>query len=196
MFVLEPELPAGPDPLLWRPEIAPATLILAPAPEGFDPNIPLDVPALGGLLADHQDGADRHIILADPQGDHRLWLHGANAANRPALIIPLDAAFELRVEVMWRFYRRLRGRPAGPLPRTLQLTPLRRARLILLLHALDYRLAGARPRDIAAALVDAEEASLPAIEWKSSAARRKANRLISDALALMNGGYRKLLRGG
>jgi hypothetical protein len=98
--------------------------------------------------------------------------------------------------VMNRFYRRLRGRPAGPLPQTLQLTALRRARLILLLHALDFRLAGARPREIAAALIDAREASLPALEWKSSAARRRTNRMIADALALMNGEYRKLLRGG
>ncbi|VTZ26134.1 conserved hypothetical protein [Methylocella tundrae] len=112
------------------------------------------------------------------------------------MILPLDAAFELRIEVMQRFYRRLRGRPAGLPPRALDLTPLRRARLILLLHALDFRLAGAGPRDIAAALIDAEAAALPAIEWKSSATRRKANRLIRDSVALMNGGYRELLRGG
>ncbi|WP_234729999.1 DUF2285 domain-containing protein [Acidocella facilis] len=119
-----------------------------------------------------------------------------DAARRPALILPLDAAFELRVMVLSRFYRRLRGRVAGPLPQALQLTPLRRARLILLLHALDFRLAGARPRDIAAALVDAREATLPALEWKSSAARRRTNRMIADAIGLMNGEYRKLLCGG
>ena len=170
-------------------------MIIAEAPLGFDATPPIDPSSLDDLIADHRDGADRHIILGDPQGDHRLWLHGTDATRRPALIVPLDGAFELRVDVMLRFYRRPRGRPAGPLPRALQLTPLRRARLILLLHALDLRLAGAGPRDIAATLIDAEEAALPAIEWKSSAARRRANRLISDAFALMNGGYRNLLRG-
>jgi hypothetical protein len=113
-----------------------------------------------------------------------------------AVILLLDAAFDLRIEAVLRFARHLRGRPAGPLPRALDLTPQRRARLIQLLQALDLRLAGAGPREIAAALLDADAAALPAIEWKSSAIRRKANRLIKDALALMNGGYRKLLRGG
>ena len=32
-------------------------------------------------------------------------------------------------------------------------------------------------------------------EWKSSAERRRTQRLIDEALALMNGGYRALLRG-
>jgi len=45
-------------------------------------------------------------------------------------------------------------------------------------------------------LIDAENAALPALEWKSSATRRKANRLIHDSVALMNGGYKRLLRGG
>jgi hypothetical protein len=177
------------------PEIAPATLILAPAPEGFDPNILIASALSNGLSADRQDGADRYVILADPQGDHPIWLRGADAVLRPSVILPLDAAFELRAAMMWRFYRRLCGRPAGPLPRSFQLTPLRRRRLILLLHTLDFRLAGAGLRDITAALIDAREAMLPAIEWKSSAARRKASRLVQDSLALMHGGYRKLLRG-
>ncbi|MDD3799486.1 MAG: DUF2285 domain-containing protein [Novosphingobium sp.] len=32
-------------------------------------------------------------------------------------------------------------------------------------------------------------------EWKSSAERRRTQRLIDEALALMDGGYRALLRG-
>lgn len=195
-FVHDPDAVASHEPALWRPEIAAATLILAPAPEGFDPNILIDPALSGGLSADHQDGADRYVILTDPQGDHPIWLHGAGAARRPSIILPLDAAFELRAAMMWRFYRRLRGRSAGPLPRGFQLTPLRRRRLILLLHTLDFRLAGAGLRDITAALIDARDARLPAIEWKSSASRRKATRLVRDSLALMNGDYRKLLRGG
>lgn len=181
--------------MLWRPEIAPGTLILEPAPPGFDSGAMFDPAALGTILVDRVDADDRRIVVADRLGDLHFWLHGIDAARRPAVILPLDAALDLRIEILWRFFRRLRGRPAGPLPRALDLTPLRRARLIQLLHALDFRLAGAGPRDIAAALIDPNEATLPAIEWKSSAARRKANRLIHDALELMNGGYRKLLRG-
>ena len=167
-----------------------------PAPTAFEGGAFLDPLNVERLVADHRDRADRHVIFADTEGDHRLAIHGADATRRPAVIIPFDEDFELRVGVLTRFYRRLCGKRADPPPRVLQLTPMRRARLILLLHTLDFRLSGARPREIAAALLDAEAAKLPAIEWKSSATRRKANRLIKDALALMKGGYRKLLRGG
>ena len=168
---------------------------MVPAPAAFDGTF-LDPLNIQRLIADHRDGNDRYLLFGDTAGDHRLALHGVEAVHRPAAIIPFDEDFELRVGVLRRFYHRMRGRSVEQPPRQLQLTPMRRARLILLLHALDFRLNGARPRDIAAALLDAEAAKLPAIEWKSSATRRKANRLIKDALALMKGGYRKLLRGG
>jgi hypothetical protein len=150
---------------------------------------------LGGLIVDRSEGNGRHLVLDDDEGHHYLWLPDPETAQRPAAMLPLDEAFELRLEVASRFYRRLDGRPAGPLPQALQITPFQRMRLILLLHALDFHLVGASPREIAAALVDPEAAALPAREWKSSALRRKANRLITDARALMNGGYRRLLRG-
>jgi hypothetical protein len=137
----------------------------------------------------------RHIVVEDKQGDIPVCMLDVGAARRPAAILPLDSNLELRVEALQRFARQLRGQFAGPLPRALQLTLQRRMRLIMLLHALDFRLDGAGPRKIAAALIDAEEAELPAIEWKSSPTRRKANRLIHDAIDLMNGGYRKLLGG-
>lgn len=151
---------------------------------------------MGRLAADRQDGANRHLVFTDPDGDQYLWFADAASHRGLAVVLPLDDAFDLRIEAAIRFSRGLRGRTAGPLPRGLDLTVQRRTRLIQLLHALDFRLAGASLREIAAALLDVEAASLPAIEWKSSATRRKANRLISDSLGLMNGGYRELLRGG
>jgi hypothetical protein len=136
------------------------------------------------------------VVVSDASGDLHILLRDTDAAWRPAAILPLDSAFELRFDIALRFVRRLRGRRIALLPRALQLTPMQRARLILLLHAFDFHDAGGGPRDVAAALIDAEEAALPAIEWKSSAARRKANRLIRDSVALVNGGYIKLMRGG
>lgn len=136
------------------------------------------------------------MILGDSGGNHYFSLSEPDSQRSLAVLLPLDAIIDLRIEAVIRLVRRLRGRSAGPLPRTLDLTPQRRARLIQLLHALDFRLVGAGPREIATALLDAKAATLPAIEWKSSATRRKANRLIRDSQSLMNGGYRKLLRGG
>jgi hypothetical protein len=134
-------------------------------------------------------------VIGDARGNIHVWMN-ERAPSRPAIILSLDASLEIRIEVASRFVRLLHGGAAGPLPRALQLTAQRRARLILLLHVLDFRLGGASARDIAAALIDAEDTALPAIEWKSSATRRKANRLIHDSMALMNGGYKRLLRGG
>jgi len=182
--------------VFWRPEVFPGTVILAPAPDGFADKSSLALSSLGPLAADRRDGSEHHVVLADPDGDQYLCLSENDTGRGLAVVLPLDDLSDLRLEAIGRFLRRLRGRPSGPLPTGLQLTPMRRARLIQLLHALDFRLTGAGPREIAAALLDPEAAALPAIEWKSSATRRKANRLIRDAVALMNGGYRQLLRGG
>jgi len=150
---------------------------------------------LGPVIGDRTGDDGRHVVIADRHGHLPIWLIHPEAERRPAALVPLDDHVDLRIEVLARFARRLRGTITDPLPRSLQLTTQRRTRLILLLHALDYRLGGADLREIAAALIDADDAALPAVEWKSSATRRKANRLVHDAIALMNGGYRDLLRG-
>jgi len=77
----------------------------------------------------------------------------------------------------------------------LQLTPFQRTHLVLLLLAHDVHEAGGGPRDVATEVIRSMQAILPSTEWKDSAARRRANRLIHDALALVNGGYLRLLRG-
>lgn len=169
-------------------------MILGQAPPGYA-NLPLDLATLGDPVAHRRDDDGSHIAVSDRHGAFSLWIQDAGALQQPAVIIPLDRLFELRLDMALRLHRRLRGRAPGPLPRGLQLTPTRRFRLITLLHALDFHLEGAGRRQIATALVDAKAAALPAIEWKSSAARRKTNRLVTDALALMNGGYLDLLRG-
>lgn len=181
--------------MFWRPDVSPGTVIVTSAPTGFEVDRPFEPAALQTMIADRAGETGRHVVIADAHGDLSVWLHGPNAAHRPVALVPLDDTLDLRIEVLERFARRLQGRAPGPLPRALQLTGQRRARLILLLHALDFRLRGADLREIAAALIDPDHAALPAIEWKSSATRRKANRLVHDALALMNRGYLKLLRG-
>jgi hypothetical protein len=138
----------------------------------------------------------RRIVVADTSSDFHIWLQDAPAALRPAVILPLDRACEFRLDLAFRFIRRLRGGHLTLLPRALRLTSIQKTRLIQMLHAFDVRSGGGGPRDIAAEVLDANDARLPAIEWKSSAARRKANRLIRDSLGLVRGGYLKLLRGG
>ena len=171
-------------------------MILTQAPPGFDTDVVFDLAVLGPVLADHVDADGREVIIGAPSGQLHVWLQDADAASRPAVILPIDSVFELRLDIALRFVRRLRGRRISLMPRALQLTLMQKARLIQLLHAFDLRAEGGKPRDVAIEVLGATvDAALPSIEWKSSAARRKANRLIRDSAALVNGGYLRLLRG-
>ena len=116
-------------------------------------------------------------------------------ARGSAFLLPFDDDFGARLQSLQRFHRRLSGQRAGPPPRSLQLTSLRRTRLALQLRALDGEQEGASRREIAAVLLDPDARNIPAIEWKNANLRKKVNRVVASAIALMNGGYLMLLRG-
>ena len=142
---------------------------------------------------DTDDG--RHVLIDDPDGRHRLWIVGGVPTNGSAFLLPFDADFGARLHSLQRLHRRLTGKRAGPPLPSLQLSPLQRARLVLLVRALDGEQEGASRREIAAVLLDADARHIPAIEWKNAALRKKVNRVVASSLALMNGGYLTLLRG-
>jgi hypothetical protein len=170
------------------------TVLLAAAPSCFDSATADDLAALSPRAIPDQTNS-RHMVLDESSGAHRLWYLDPAPGRPLGVLIPLDADFRMRLDAALRLHRRLTGAPAGPLPRGWRLTAMQRRRLILMLRALDGRQAGASYRDIALALLDAREARWPACDWKCSAARSYVIRLVADAIALMNGGYRKLLRG-
>jgi hypothetical protein len=105
----------------------------------------------------------------------------------------MDEDFTLRIAALLRFRQYLAGQKIDPLPRPMRLTPLRRDRLILMLRALDARLAGITYREIAAGLFGDETVAEPG--WKTLPVRARTIRLVQDALAMMKGGYFNLLRG-
>lgn len=183
--------------VLWRPELLPVALPLVPLTNSSDTAIMFDTVALGLVLADVVADDGRYLVLADPTGDHRLWLpEPADIAGRLALHLPLDEYLPLRLASTRRLYNRLKGRSGGPMPVVWCLTQAKRRRLILMLRALDGHLAGATYRNIATVLRDPDSAHLPARLWKTAATRARAIRLVADAVSLMQGGYRTLLRGG
>jgi hypothetical protein len=143
--------------------------------------------------ADTENG--RHVLLDDPEGHHRIWLVENVHACGSAFLVPFDDDFGARLHSLQRLYRRLTGKQAGPPLRSLQLSQPQRARLTLLVRALDGEQEGASRREIAAVLLDAEARHIPAIEWKNAALRKRVNRLVASSVALMNGGYLMLLRG-
>jgi hypothetical protein len=180
--------------VVWRPELAAVTVILDTAPEGYAGARAIDPLALGALLADRAGIDGRHIVVADGDGEHRLWLRDPTPGKPLAAIVPLDRDFLTRIASLLRFHRALTGKRPGPHPRGWPLTAYRMARLELMLRALDLRLDGATYREIAVALGKDEAARMSATEWKDSAARSFVYRLVRDANAMMNGDYRKLLR--
>jgi hypothetical protein len=180
---------------LWRPECSPAAVIVVPAPDDFAAARPLDPDQLTlvAVRADTENGS--HILLDDPDGRHRLWLIQSAYAGGSAFLIPFDDDFGARLYSLQRLHRRLTGKRAGPPLSSLQLSPLQRSRLTLLVRALDGEQEGASRREIAAVLLDADARHIPAIEWKNAALRKKVNRVVASSVALMNGGYLALLRG-
>ncbi|WP_229165903.1 MULTISPECIES: DUF2285 domain-containing protein [Bradyrhizobium] len=115
--------------------------------------------------------------------------------RRPAVLVPLDSMGALRAHVALHFARCLAGQRTGSLPAALRLTAFQKRRLIQLLHAFDVHDLGGGPRDVAAKVLASDHAHRRLVDWKDSHARRRANRLIHDSIALVERGYLKLLRG-
>jgi hypothetical protein len=155
---------------------------------------PLDVADAGPVLADGPTAQGRHLIIDDPDGDHRLWLRTAPRAPM-AMVLPLDDDFELRLGAAARLFRRLRGFNGGPMPPRLAVTAFQRLRLSLLLNVFDHLGGGASMREIARDLIYPSLEPGSAAEWKASAERRRTQRLCDEARAMVAAGYRRLLRG-
>jgi hypothetical protein len=192
-FACDPKLALAAAPVIWRPELVPHSVILASAPASFDDaNRTVSSDLTGELIAyDGRDG--RHVVLQDPQGDHRLWLRDVQAGMGLAAIVPLDETVLLRIAGLLRWRRRLAGKSPGPVPRGWDLTARLRLRLILMLLALDGHQAQASYREIAVALYG--QAAVARYPWKTSSIRGQTIRLVKDAVFTMEGGYRGLLRG-
>jgi hypothetical protein len=179
--------------VLWRPEFIPTAVILAPSPRGFRSTAKHDAFVLSRTLADRVNRDGRHLVLDDPQGMHHVWLLPRTLEAVPAVVIPLDADFPHRMAGALRFRRWLNGKPTPLPPRRLRLTQRHRIRLVLMLRAFDMRANDATYRQIAAHLFGA--VSVSEHGWKTLPVRGRAVRLVQDAKALIDGGYRDLLRG-
>jgi hypothetical protein len=195
-FACDPDASPITAPAIWRPELCPATLPLDAAPSDFDGVPPLDFAGAGPILADGSASDGRHLIIDDPDGDHRLWLRTAPGAPMAmAMVLPLNDDFELRLGAAARLFRRLRGMSGGPMPPRLAVTAFQRLRLALLLNVFDRLGGGATKREIAQQLIYPGLDPGSAAEWKASAERRRTHRLCDEAKAMVAAGYRRLLGG-
>lgn len=174
------------DLALWSAQALPSVTVLTTLPaELADPEFQIPSFSLDPMLA-----ADGGECVIERRGE-TLRVHADPAGtDPPAVILPFDRLFEIRVAAALRLWRGLTGGDPGRDPATL--SPARRERLILGLRALDGRLAYASYREIAAALFGPNR--LPERGWKSHDLRDRTIRLVRFGVEMMQGGYRRLLR--
>jgi hypothetical protein len=114
---------------------------------------------------------------------------GEDAPGINAVVLPLDSAFETRLDAARRFWRELNGRsPAPPFGALPQQTKLRH---ILNLRAHDGRRTGATYRQIAQALLSREP--IAPRDWRDHHLRHKVRAILRRTDRLVAGGYRDLL---
>ncbi len=137
--------------------------------------------------AERVEGNERHILLGPGGGPQLALVEVADLKEPTAFVIPADHDLPARVEALLAFWQRLTGLgPPGA-----EMTPHRRQRLVLGLRALDGRAAGASYRVLAAGLFGGDRVPTGAA-WKTHDLRSRTMRLVTDATALMRGGYRGL----
>ncbi|TIT03297.1 DUF2285 domain-containing protein [Mesorhizobium sp.] len=106
-----------------------------------------------------------------------------------AIVLPLDGAFETRLDAARRFRRALSGRSLGS--RFGALPDQTKIRHILNLRAHDGRRTGATYRQIAEVLLSREP--IAPRDWRDHHLRHKIRAILGRADRLVAGGYRDLL---
>ena len=134
-----------------------------------------------------------HAVLRIGAVDHRIWSKGSPVIGASyAAEMPFDDDLEARVYAVRRLWRTMNGRAPGPAFH--QLSKQRRERLSAAIRALDAHSAGGSYRIVAEALFGKNR--IPDRAWKTHDLRNRTIRLVQGGLALVRGGYRRLLRPG
>ncbi len=142
-----------------------------------------------GQLRQGPDGW--HAVLYLHGVEHRIWLkEGPIVTATYTVELPLDRDFEFRADAGRRLWRGLNGRPQGAPSHALSAP--RRRRIALALRASDARTDGATYREIAEVLLPAHR--IPERDWGTHEVRDRIIRLVKTGFALVQGGYRALLR--
>ncbi|WP_349016969.1 DUF2285 domain-containing protein [Bradyrhizobium sp. Arg237L] len=132
-----------------------------------------------------------HAVLHIGSAEHRIWSkQPLTAGAHYAAELPLDRDFEAHAHAATRLWRAMNGRAPGPAFH--RLSKQRRERLCAGLRAVAAYFAGATYRSIAETLFGGRR--IPDRAWKTHDLRSRIIRLVQSGLALVRGGYRKLLR--
>jgi len=136
------------------------------------------------------DNQGSHFLHTLRNGERLQILSVADMTfdNGAVAVIPLGPDGLDRLETVARLLCSLNGRA---IPADTRLTRQQRYRARRMLQAVDGRLSGASYREIAAALFGARD--LADEPWKTSSRRFATMDLVRGGLAMIAGGYRRLL---
>ncbi|GBQ72808.1 hypothetical protein GLUCOINTEAF2_0203493 [Komagataeibacter intermedius AF2] len=191
----DPDIPAWIKPALWSPEVYPGVTILVEAPADFHVRT-IPERFLHGASPMEQQSGILVVVISPDDGAHHLQIQGWAASARPAALIPLDGAEEIRIAELRRFLKRLTGASVPGLPRSLSLRPYHVWRMADVICAYAGRVAGASQREIGRVL-DPSVRAMNARQWDTSSQRARVGRLLKRAARLADRReYVTLLRPG
>lgn len=171
--------------MVWSPSHNPALIALTHRPD-FLPSARNTLTNRFG--AEHKGPEGAYAALPD-HDLHILFLPGASPKDQLAAVIPIDDDILDRIDALARLSRASLERP--PL-RDTRMTADQRRRFRMRLRAADGRMNGATYREIAVAIYGA--ARVESDPWKTSPLRDAVIGFVEAGMALIGGGYLKLLR--
>jgi hypothetical protein len=187
-FAADPAIGAQDQPIFWRPDVYPRTIVLAPAPRGAVAAIPYAPERWNGQFVTRSSADGVHALLMAEGAFHRLWMPQPIASGEPvACVAPLGDETASEVAAIMQFWRHVSG-AAPPLHAPAD-GRLRRIRMSL--RALDGRHAGESYRALAERLFGAQRVADES--WRTSSLRDATIRLVRTGMALTCGQYRRLL---
>jgi hypothetical protein len=163
--------------------------VILTAPPAFFPQ-DASPPVVETQAPGQSDAQGSHFLHSLTNGERLQILHlaGVSGAEGTAAVIPLGPEGFDRLEAVARLLSSLHGRS---IPADTRLTRQQRHRARRMLQAVDGRLSGASYRDIAATLFGTRD--LADEPWKTSSRRFATMDLVRGGLAMIAGGYRRLL---
>ncbi|AZO54394.1 DUF2285 domain-containing protein [Mesorhizobium sp. M8A.F.Ca.ET.208.01.1.1] len=175
--------------MFWLPEEDTGSVILTPAPASFAADrTPLPQP---GHVGDQASEYGPHVLhdLSNGQRLHLAFPADGSAGAPLVAVIPLGIEGFDRMEAVARLLASLHGRAIPPDTR---LTRQQLARARRMLQAVDGHRYGASQLEIAQVIFRLKP--IRRDDWQNAPERYATMDLIKDGLAMIAGGYRKLLR--
>jgi len=199
-FPCPPDLSAQEAPAFWAADACGFVTILDAAPDRFKGRSAISLIAPLRMIAEQKLRSGHHMVLSDGQMLHRLCLLTGLNERSLAFVIPCDQLASVRLSASAVLNCPPvdfgSGEPAG----LLIPTEFQRQRLELLCDILDLAVISDGVRltshELACQRIYPGMTIGRGAEWKSSSQRRRTQRLIGEARAMMNSGYRALLAGG